>query len=215
MNFRKIMFITMALVLILSQGTCFAEMLKSSEVNLKSSNLTKEISEEQYVQSLAKRMNISMIEAKAINDAENIKFYETRKNVITRGATETIKYKTVYGYTGIAGAPLNQCVIMAEVKYVYDIVAKKATQIMAVQSPYMYVSGASSCTVQGGDFVTNIGSTSARLSRSANFVFVVSATSGVTVGLDIISIDKSATTTWTVTSKGRTYVKTIYLSELN
>lgn len=167
-------------------------------------------SEERYVESLARQLNVTFEEAYEINRKENEEYFG---KVSTRGLDEIISYKTVYEDWSLSNAP--QKVEMAvEVKYVYSYTTGKALEIMNVGEPHMYIPGASQSTVSGGGYNKEVTTKNARISRTASIVYQVSTSAGISIGGDIVGFNTSVSGTTTVTTRAKTYVMYISLSDL-
>lgn len=171
--------------------------------------------EEKYVQNLANELNVSYEEAYAINKKENEKYLKEKKakGFETAGLDEIIAYKTVYGHTEIRNTP-NYVVMAVEVKYIYSQATSYALEIMSVGAPHMYIPGASSCTISGGDYNKEVNKFDARISRTVSFVYEVSSTTSISIGGDVANWEYTSILTKIVTTHGKTIVMNIDLSKL-
>ncbi len=208
---KKILTLLLILTLVLSMGIgSYADTSMEAETI---GTYSKEITEKEYLEGMARELNITYDQAALRNEMENMKYF-SMGGIGTRGLDEVAKYKQVTRFLKINGS--NSYLTMAsEIKYAYSIPEGRAIEIIRVGAPLMSITGATSFHINGGGFnIENFG-TSARISQTATLTFTITDSVGVSAGIgDIFSVDTSTSGETIVTTVPRTFVMSIKLSEL-
>jgi len=129
---------------------------------------------------------------------------------------EEIKYKTIDKKAGDINSnkKVFRVNIATEVKYLWSNAYNKPIQIESIGQPIMYIPGFSVAEIIGGGFNIENTSTSARISQTAVLKYSVSASLGITKGLDIVEVSAAVSGMVYLTTKAKTYAINIGLTDL-
>ncbi len=78
----------------------------------------------------------------------------------------------------------------------------------------MYVSGATTLRVNGGNFNVENNGTSARISRTCSLTYEVTSSVGISVGGDILGVNKTESETYMITTDAITIAMNIRLRDV-
>ncbi len=205
---KKLITNSLMMVMILSMGIS----VNASEEKLNFNNYEVENSTEtRYVEHLAEELGVPIEEAYEINEKENQELLMKNTGKLRR-ADEVVKYKTIRSSQKIINTN-NKLHMAAEVKYLYSNVDERAVEIIKVGEPYMYVSGATTLRVNGGNFNVENNGTSARISRTCSLTYEVTSSVGISVGGDILGVNKTESETYMITTDAITIAMNIRLRD--
>ncbi len=208
---KKIIVNSLLLVMILSVGTsCNIGEEKFDFDNYEIENST----EAKYIERLAKELGVSFEEAYEINKKENQELLKKYAEELKR-TDVVVKYKEHISSQKIINSN-NELYIVAEIKYIYLNDDKKAVEIIEVEEPYMYVLGAATISVDGGEFNVENNGTSARISRTCSLTYDVTSDTDIFIGGEILGIKKTSSKPRKsiITTEATTYVMNIQLKDL-
>ncbi len=170
--------------------------------------------EAKYIERLAEELRVSFEEAYEINKKESQELLKKNADELKR-TDVVVKYKEHISSQKIINSN-NELYIAAEIKYLYSNDDKKAVEIIEVEEPYMYVSGAATLSVGGGDFNVENNGTCARISRTCSLTYDVTSDAGISIGGDVLVIKKTSSKPRKniITTGITTYVMNIQLEDL-
>lgn len=211
-KFKRTMVILFAVILMISNNLVYANGLKSTNpLNYKRDT------EERYIASIALEKGITFEEAENINKKEVDLILKSNSNgIFPMARDEVIKYKTVDKRAGVINSNVGSrnVYIATEVRYLYSNVSNKPLYIENIGNPLIYISGISYVDISGGGFNIEKYSTTARISNTVSFEYRVNSSIGITSGLDILQVSGQAGGEVQVTTRAKTYVINISLSDL-
>lgn len=169
------------------------------------------ISEVDYIERISSSKKISIAEASKLNEKEN---YE----IVPFGSDTKIeiRYGTVYGSKTIMSKHRSLATVQmgTEIKYAYNTVLRRPEYIISVGNPHMTIIGGTNSTISGGEYNIEYSNYNGRISRTFSIETTIESSTTIEAGLDVVSVSKSASTLYIITTGILTISMDISLSNL-